>query len=505
VTDSAEQPNLVKLGLRPALTAIAIAILLYLLGVNFGLLNPFMERWSFSVLEIGAAVVCVLRVVLVREERLAWSLIALAVGSWAIGDLIWRIAYYSLAAPPIPSLSDLFWFAFYPFAYAGIVVLVRERARFVSTAMWLDGLIAALAVAALAAAVVFHAVLGQIGGTTISTAVNLAYVLADALMLALVVVAFAVTGWRLDRAWAWLGCALAVFALSDIAYLLEIANGTYSTGGPLDAGWGIALLLVGIAAWHTGPARLATVRPESWRSIALPIGFGFAALAIEVYDHFTQVSVLALALATACLAAIFARLAITFSQYLRMLRASREEATTDALTGLPNRRQLMIDLQQALKATSAAETRLLTLLDLDSFKSYNDTLGHPAGDALLEGLGRKLEHALLPWGRAYRMGGDEFCALLEVGQQTPAQLNAIATEALSESSGPVPITSSAGAALIPLEATDPSSALRLADQRMYAAKDPHRTDRRARPRAMTREEGRAARPGSTFLLTHPLP
>jgi hypothetical protein len=83
--------------------------------------------------------------------------------------------------------------------------------------MWLDGLIAALAVAALAAAVVFHAVLGQIGGTTISTAVNLAYVLADALMLALVVVAFAVTGWRLDRAWVWLGCALAVFALSDIA------------------------------------------------------------------------------------------------------------------------------------------------------------------------------------------------------------------------------------------------------------------------------------------------
>ena len=501
MTDSAEQPRLIKLGLRPALTAIAVAILLYLAGVDFGPLNPFMERWSFSVLEIGATVVCLLRVVLVREERLAWSLIALAVGSWAMGDLIWRIAYYSLAAPPIPSLSDLFWFAFYPFAYAGIVVLVRERARFVSTAMWLDGLIAALAVAALAAAVVFHAVLGQIGGTTISTAVNLAY----AMMLALVVVAFAVTGWRLDRAWAWLGCALAVFALSDIAYMLEIAGGTYSTGGPLDAGWRIALLLVGIAAWHTGPARLATVRPESWRSIALPIGFGFAALAIEVYDHFTQVTVLALALATACLAAIFARLAITFSQYLRMLRASREEATTDPLTGLPNRRQLMIDLQQALKGTAAAEAHLLILLDLDDFKSYNDTLGHPAGDALLEDLGHKLEHASRPWGRAYRMGGDEFCALLEIGQQTPAQLNAVATGALSESTGPVPITSSAGAALIPLEATDPSSALRLADQRMYAAKDPHRPDRRARPRPMMREAGRATGARSTPLLTHPLP
>jgi peptidoglycan/LPS O-acetylase OafA/YrhL len=67
--------------LRPALTAIAVAILLYLLGVGFGPLNPFMEQWSFSVLEVGAAVVCVLRVALAREERLAWSLIALAVAA----------------------------------------------------------------------------------------------------------------------------------------------------------------------------------------------------------------------------------------------------------------------------------------------------------------------------------------------------------------------------------------------------------------------------------------
>ena len=52
------------------------------------------------------------------------------------------------------------------------------------------------------------------------------------------------------------------------------------------------------------------------------------------------------------------------------------------------------------------------LFDLDGFKSYNDTFGHPAGDALLTRLGSKLAAAVAPHGSAYRLGGDEFCALL---------------------------------------------------------------------------------------------
>ena len=55
---------------------------------------------------------------------------------------------------------------------------------------------------------------------------------------------------------------------------------------------------------------------------------------------------------------------------------------------------------------------LLGLFDLDGFKRYNDTFGHPAGDALLRRLGSQLQAAVEPVGRAYRMGGDEFCILV---------------------------------------------------------------------------------------------
>ena len=56
---------------------------------------------------------------------------------------------------------------------------------------------------------------------------------------------------------------------------------------------------------------------------------------------------------------------------------------------------------------------MLALFDLDGFKHYNDTFGHPAGDALLERLGGNLARLVAGRGRAYRMGGDEFCALFE--------------------------------------------------------------------------------------------
>lgn len=479
-----KSPRFVRLGLRPALGAIAIALLAYLLGVGFGPLDGFMARWAVLLLEFGGATACALRAIYVREERPAWALLAVAVFCWALGDGIWRVEYFSAESPPAFSASDALFLAFYPFAYAGMVLLIRDRAHRASTAIWLDGLIAALAIGALTSAVVLNALLGQIGGSPMGTAVNFGYVLGDAILLGLVLVAFALTGWHLDRAWAWLGSALAIFAVSDSLYLYQAAQGTYVGGGVLDAGWGVALLLVGIAAWHTGPPRLAVAHRETWRSIALPIAFGFGALAIEVYDHFTQVTVLALAFATACLAAVLARLAMTFGQYLRMLRASREQATTDALTGLGNRRQLMLDLREALRTPAGDHPQVLLLLDLDCFKAYNDTFGHLAGDALLEQLARGLARSLRPWGRAYRLGGDEFCALLHLDGQTPAQLSGIATEALHEPNTSVPITSSAGWALVPTEATDPSGALRLADQRMYAKKGEHsHADRRRGPRA----------------------
>ncbi len=474
------------LALRVPLGAVALAVLAYLLGVGFGPLDDFMARWAPLVLELGGALACALRAALVEEERLAWSLIAAGALSWALGDTVWRIAYHAQAQPLTPSLSDPLRFCFYPFAVAGIALLIRDRAHRVSAVVWIDGLIAALAAGAVATALAYNAVLEQDGGASQATAINVGYVLADAILLGLILVAFAIDGWRLDRAWAWLGGALAVFAISDSAYVYEVATGTSVGGGLLDAGWGLALLLLGIAAWHTGPRRRADAQEETWQSIAPPIAFGVLALGVEVYDHFNPVTPLTLVLASTCLAAVLLRLAMTFGLYLAMLRTARAQARTDALTGLGNRRCLLDDLERSLEEATSGDPLLLLLLDLDGFKAFNDRFGHPAGDTLLTRLAKCLSERLLPWGRAYRLGGDEFCALLTPSDTDPEVLAAIAAAALREPGEPGSngIEASVGWALLPVEARSASDALRLADRRMYGDKGAaRRGDRRWESRA----------------------
>ncbi len=78
-----EPPRLVRLGLRPVLGVVALALLVHLLGVGLGPLDPFMARWSFLVLELGGAVACALRAIRVPEERRAWTMLAVAASSWA--------------------------------------------------------------------------------------------------------------------------------------------------------------------------------------------------------------------------------------------------------------------------------------------------------------------------------------------------------------------------------------------------------------------------------------
>jgi diguanylate cyclase (GGDEF)-like protein len=153
----------------------------------------------------------------------------------------------------------------------------------------------------------------------------------------------------------------------------------------------------------------------------------------------------------------------------RLAAANRAEAITDAMTGLPNRRALITDLDRA--CTTGAEQTLLVLLDLDGFKQYNDTFGHPAGDALLTRLAQQLAAAADGLGTAYRMGGDEFCVLARIGPGTdPHAITCAAAASLSDTGPGFRIGSSYGAVLIPSEAASTSDALRLADQRLYRHK-----------------------------------
>jgi diguanylate cyclase (GGDEF)-like protein len=164
------------------------------------------------------------------------------------------------------------------------------------------------------------------------------------------------------------------------------------------------------------------------------------------------------------------RAVLTFKENRDMLRLIRTQAVTDELTGLRNRRRLIDDLAEAFSEDAEAGDVMLLLFDLDGFKRYNDTYGHPAGDALLARLGRRLAEVVDGYGYAYRLGGDEFCVLARVA---PARAGAIvdaSTAALTERSEGFSVRPSFGVAFVRDEAASPASVLKLADQRLYAQK-----------------------------------
>jgi diguanylate cyclase (GGDEF)-like protein/PAS domain S-box-containing protein len=144
------------------------------------------------------------------------------------------------------------------------------------------------------------------------------------------------------------------------------------------------------------------------------------------------------------------------------------QAMHDPLTGLGNRRALVAELERGIAEATSGRPLMLALFDLDGFKTYNDTFGHPAGDALLTRLSRSLESVLDDGATAYRVGGDEFCVLSTA--EDPHGLPRLAAEALAEQGEGFTVTASYGSVLLPIEASTATEALREADRRMYARK-----------------------------------
>jgi two-component system, cell cycle response regulator len=434
-----------------------------------GSLGPLSGRGAHDVVLLAAALVCLARGVLVRAERAAWLLLGAGVLAWTGGEIYYTAVLWDASDPPIPSPADIGYLLFPVLALAGMVALLRARARF-SPALVVDGAAIALAVAALSAAIVFQTVLDHVSGKPLAVATGLAYPITDLVLLAVGAGALAGTGWRIDRTWLLVAAGILTFWLADSLYLVRTSAGTYESGGWFDAGWWTGLVLIAVAAWQAPPQRRRRPVGDDLRAIAAPLVAGAVGLELLVHAALGHINALAVGLAAASLAFVMIRFALTFRANVAMLRASRTEALTDALTGLGNRRALARELAELLPEACADSPLVLALFDLDGFKHYNDTFGHPAGDTLLARLGTNLRTYFAHRGRVFRMGGDEFCALFERGSADLGALLDGAALALSQQGEGFFVGCSFGAVTLPAEARDAAEALRIADHRMYAQK-----------------------------------
>jgi two-component system cell cycle response regulator len=462
---------------RWALGASGFLLVVYAINsvVHFGGgVDGFINKWVYDLFPVMCAVICAMKGISAKRERLAWLLLALGMASWAAGSVYYSLYLIDLTQRPIPAVSDYLWLAFYPPAYVATMLLLHSRVERFRISLWLDGVIAALALGAVSASVVFETVLrSNAHGSTAQVVTDLAYPIGDLVLLLLVIIGVALCGWRPGRTLALLGAGFLAFIVTDSLFLYQISHNTYTAGTIIDLGWSVGPWLIALAAWQ--PATRVRAEFSGRFMLAVPIGCGLIGLGLLTTMTVVPRNGLAIALAVGCMIAMMARLALTLLENQRLLAAARHESLTDALTGLPNRRRLIDDIPAALASAGHGCPRTLAMFDLDGFKTYNDAFGHLAGDQLLARLGQRLGEVVAAYGRAYRLGGDEFCVLLDTVSAPPERIMAGAAEALSEAGTGFSIGASYGMVTIPSEADDVSAALHIADSRMYA----HKNGRRA--------------------------
>jgi len=149
----------------------------------------------------------------------------------------------------------------------------------------------------------------------------------------------------------------------------------------------------------------------------------------------------------------------------------------DELTGLPNRRFFLRKLERLLSTKVMEAPAVVMLLDLDNFKTVNDTQGHPTGDALLVNVAHRLEKIMPSQGLAARLGGDEFAILISKVKDIK-QVNKTAQTVLDTIAKPfiingneIKVSTSIGLAWLPKDGNMPDVILKHADLAMYQAKE----------------------------------
>ena len=178
------------------------------------------------------------------------------------------------------------------------------------------------------------------------------------------------------------------------------------------------------------------------------------------------------------LAAANAKLKAEINERLHAEERARHLSLHDALTGLPNRRLLQDRLAQSLaQARREGWSVAVFFIDLDRFKTVNDSLGHAAGDEVLREMARRLKVALRDTDTVSRIGGDEFVVVLP-HVQTDTDVPPVAAKLMTELSEPMTIsgrelrvTPSIGISVFPEDGDDGQKLLSHADAAMYHAKE----------------------------------
>ena len=376
------------------------------LGLHLSLnLYPSVKGVWSEIYLYNAIPLCAIALVLTApriNDRLAQPLIAMAITLWFSGSLTSSFSINRSISPSLQLVANFAYLLFYPLAILGLPRLLSTGRKF-SLLEIFDGLIIGLGLSTLGATLILKPVLPHFDGQFSESFFAVIYPVADLILISLTLAAVLAQGFS-HR-----GCILilgiSIFALTDFLFLGMHIRGTYSFSSPIDDGWLLGIVLISLSFWFRGRDSLE-VHGTSPSFIAVSVFLSATLLALialrpEIFPGF----VLFPAIATLLLA--FIRMTIAL-RAARNIGHERILARTDELTGLPNRRKLISEIETFMDKTGS-----LLLLDLDGFKPVNDAYGHLTGDKVLQQVALRFNRSLPHGALLARLGGDEFGVLVE--------------------------------------------------------------------------------------------
>lgn len=375
------------------------------------LLYPTMwsELLAYNIIPIAALVIILFAPHISDAFTKPTTVIALAL--WICGSVIASAGAFYSTSNVYSNVSKIMYLLFYPLAMIGLPRLLAIN-RKLSLIELVDSSIFGLGLATLGSAIAIKPVLPHFNGDMAESFFAIAYPIADLILVSVVVATISTQGF--SRRGLVLGLGVIIFALTDFLYLWQHINGSYFMGSMLDVGWIVGLLLISESFWQTG---IDSNAHEGINPVLISIAVSLSATLLALiavrpnyFPHFILIP------AITTLALAFARMTIALTQ-AKNIGQERLLARTDELTGLPNRRRFVSEIDSFIEKEGA-----LLLLDLDGFKPINDTHGHETGDKILQQVALRFERALPHGALLARLGGDEFGVLYEGGNESAVEV-----------------------------------------------------------------------------------
>jgi diguanylate cyclase (GGDEF)-like protein len=397
------------------------------------------------------------------NDRLARIAITFAIFLWALGSTFSTAnSFYDFQISD--KLIDVTYIAFYPLMIIGIIRALAVTKK-VTALELLDTAIIALGTSSVISSLLLRPAQLRFDGESYEVFLSILYPVGDLVLVATCLSLIILQHRSLRGLSLFLG--VLIFALTDLFFLLLSATTGYEFAALTDDGWLLGLVLIANALYlHGGETEIPELRINTWATtFALIISSSILAYGAFRANYFPAF-VLIISFLTISLA--FLRMALALRD-AKMVSEDREHARTDELTGLPNRRRFIAELELLRRRTGT-----LLLLDLDGFKAVNDNYGHEVGDQLLKQITLRFNRVLPNGVLIARLGGDEFGVVVygnpNIGNDVALALRATCTYPFTLSVGDVKVGVSIGSVTTEGPTSTKEALLKRADTAMYEAK-----------------------------------